>query len=206
MADRPMRKTRQCIVPEAMKRKRVRRRMSMAALGAWLTGLASSVLMGACGMRQIEDPRAPIEARPAASSASPATSVPMPGPVPAMVPVSSALTLDAYKQEVARRIYLSSAKDLYDGAPPPMLKSVVVLSVSIDSNGQPRRVSVLRSNGHGALNQLAMQSVEGAAPLPRPGRALLRSGVAEFTETWLFRDDGRFQIRSLALAQASADD
>jgi hypothetical protein len=28
----------------------------------------------------------------------------------------------------------------------------------------------------------------------------------EFVETWLFRDDGRFQIRSLAEAQAALED
>jgi hypothetical protein len=34
----------------------------------------------------------------------------------------------------------------------------------------------------------------------------MRGGVAEFSETWLFRYDGRFQIRSLAQVQARGDD
>jgi protein TonB len=34
---------------------------------------------------------------------------------------------------------------------------------------------------------------------------VLRSGRVEVAETWLFRDDGRFQIRSLAEPQASTE-
>lgn len=84
-----------------------------------------------------------------------------------------------------------------------MLKSVVVLSIVVDADGRLTRVRVLRGNGHHALEQLALQSVQAAAPLPRPG-ALVRRGVAEFNETWLFRDDGRFQLRSTAEAQADS--
>ena len=47
-----------------------------------------------------------------------------------------------------------------------------------------------------------MQSVRDASPLPAPQRSLVRNGRIELTETWLFRDDGRFQIRTLAQAQA----
>ncbi len=165
-----------------------------------LLSLAASLLATACAVQRVEAPRARTENLPA--PAAPAA----PAPALATVPESSARTLDAYKQEVARWIYRSSAESLFDGAPPPMLKSVVVLSVAIDAQGQPKRVTVQRSNGYGALNQLAMQSVRRAAPLPRPGRSLMRGGVAEFSETWLFRDDGRFQIRSLAQVQARGDD
>lgn len=162
--------------------------------------LAASLLATACALHRVEAPRATTEDLPAPAVATPAA------PVLATVPESSARTMDAYKQEVARWIYRSSAERLFDGAPPPMLKSVVVLTVAIDAQGHPRRVAVLRSNGYGALNQLAMQSVRRAAPLPRPRRSLMRGGVAEFSETWLFRDDGRFQIRSLAQVQARGDD
>ena len=116
------------------------------------------------------------------------------------------MSMDGYKREVALTIYRSSAGKLFEGAPPPLLKSVVVLRVDIDAAGTPRRVSVLRSNGFRDLEQLAVESVRRAAPLPPPGAELLSSnGDAEFVETWLFRDDGRFQIRSLAETQASAE-
>ena len=83
-----------------------------------------------------------------------------------------------------------------------MLRSVVVLSVRIDNRGRPVRIGVVRSNGIRTLERQAIQSVRSAAPLPIPAAALRRRGTADITETWLFRDDGRFQIRTLAQAQA----
>jgi len=123
---------------------------------------------------------------------------------PESAPDSRAWTLDTYKQEVARWIARTSAEHLYEGAPPPLLKSIVVLNISVNSEGQLARVTVLRSNGFRALEQRALQSVKAAVPLPKPGLVVSRRGVAEFTETWLFRDDGRFQLRSLALPQEEA--
>lgn len=108
---------------------------------------------------------------------------------------------ERYKQDVACHLSARNAQWLYGGRPPPMLKSVIVLSIHVDARGEPRRVAVLRSNGLRDLEQRARQSVRDASPLPLPERGLLRNGTAELTETWLFRDDGRFQLRSLALAQ-----
>jgi len=139
-------------------------------------------------------------AAPARSAPAVATEV-----APEVAPESKAWTLATYKLEVARWITRTSAEHLYEGAPPPMLKSVVVLNMSINPDGQLVRVSVLRSNGIKALEQRALQSVRAAVPLPRPGLVVSRRGVAEFTETWLFRDDGRFQLRSLALPQEEID-
>jgi len=180
-----------------MNRDCVKPRRKAPSAHSFLLCLAASLLATACAVHRVEAPRARTEDLPAPAAAAPAAPI---------VPESSARTMDAYKQEVARWIYRSSAERLFDGAPPPMLKSVVVLTVAIDAQGHPKRVAVLRSNGYGALNQLAMQSVRRAAPLPRPRRSLMRGGVAEFSETWLFRDDGRFQIRSLAQVQARGED
>jgi protein TonB len=119
----------------------------------------------------------------------------------AALPPAAPATTDRYKREVACRIHSRNTRHLYDGAPPPVLRSVVVLSVRIDASGRPVRIAVLRSNGLRALERLAMQSVRDAAPLPVPGRQMLRQGMTNITETWLFRDDGRFRIRTLALAQ-----
>ena len=182
-----------------MNREWVKPRRNAPGAYSLLLCLAASLLTTACAVHRIEAPRAGTESLPAPAIGA------APAPVPAIAPESSARTMDAYKQDVARWIYRSSADMLFDGVPPPMLKSVVVLSVAIDGQGRPKRVAVLRSNGYRALNQLAMQSVKGAAPLPRPGRSLMRGGVVEFSETWLFRDDGRFQIRSLAQVQARGD-
>jgi protein TonB len=124
-----------------------------------------------------------------------------PGPVakpttPAK-PTAHARTLDGYKIEVAKRI-ASTSKDLFADPLPEVLKSIVVLDISIGRDGLPQQVSVRRSNGFRHLEQLAEASVRKAAPFSAPGPEVLRGANSiRFLETFLFRDDGRFQIRSL---------
>lgn len=119
---------------------------------------------------------------------------------------SQARSVDGYKRDAARRIYFRNAKLLFDGAPPPVLKSIVVLTIRADAKGTPTSVKVMRSNGYHDLEQVAMKSVRDASPLPVPHPAVLKNGGIEYVETWLFRDDGRYQIRSLADAQQSIGD
>jgi protein TonB len=125
---------------------------------------------------------------------------------PRTAAVSSAATLDAYKRDAAQRIHDANAADIFEGAPPALLKAVVVLAIAVDAGGGVKSVSVLRSNGYRDLDQRAVQSVRRASPLPRPTRAVLRGASAGYYETWLFRDDGRFQVRSVAMEQAKGGD
>jgi len=74
-----------------------------------------------------------------------------------------------------------------------MLKSVVILEIAIAGDGALLDVSVVRSNGHPELAQRALDSVKAAAPFEPPSAGL---GV-QFLETFLFRDDECFLIRSL---------
>ena len=119
-------------------------------------------------------------------------------PTPA-VPIPE-VTTEVYKRNVARQIYRANSDQLFEGPLPPLLKAVIVLNVHVDSRGQPVRITVMRSNGMRTLEAIATQSVRNAAPLPAPGR-LLQRGYAEIVETWLFRADNRFQVRSLAERQ-----
>src|SRR3954469_1961038 len=73
--------------------------------------------------------------------------------------VSSARNIDDYKREVAKRIYSASKDQVFDGAAPPLLKAVIVLSISVDSKGMAQP-SIMRSNGFTELEDLAMQSVK----------------------------------------------
>lgn len=114
------------------------------------------------------------------------------------VEVSSARTLDEYKAEVALAVLHANAENTFIGQLPEILKSVVVLQVTIDRDGYPSNVKMFRSNGYKDLEERAMQSVR-AGKLPKPGGAITGAGGnVTFTETWLFRDDGKFQIRTLA--------
>jgi protein TonB len=118
----------------------------------------------------------------------------------AVMAMSMAKTLDAYKAEIAHRIYgAGGAKDIFQEPARPLLKSVIVMSISIAPDGTAQ-ASVVRSNGIPELEALALQSVKRASPLPRWHGALEGEEIT-YMETWLFRHDDRFQIRSIAPLQ-----
>ena len=111
-------------------------------------------------------------------------------------PPSPPQTLEDYKRGVAKRIAV--ANGALDVAPlPAMLKSVIVLEITVDSAGAPLAVSVLRTNGYAPLTQRAIASVIDAGPFAAPAPALLQDDAVSFLETFLFRDDDSFQLRSL---------
>jgi len=112
--------------------------------------------------------------------------------------IAQVKNLDAYKQAVAQHIAQHSGGGTFDGRLPEILKSVVVLDITIDADGKPTRVKVHRSNGFKNLERIAMESVERAGPLPAPSADVMRGRTSvSYMETWLFRNDGRYQIRSL---------
>ncbi len=112
-------------------------------------------------------------------------------------PSIGALTLEGYKKNFARKIAARS-QDMFIEPLPEMLKSIVVLDVTIDRSGNLARVAVRRSNGYTALENRAIANVRRAAPFDAPARSVRRAdGSVNFLETFLFRDDGRFRILSL---------
>ena len=143
-----------------------------------LTGISCAALLAACSA----NPPAPQQ------TGTPVAAAPAPSPAQRIAP----LTLDAYKKAVAERIAQSSP-DIFTEPLPDMFKSIVVLDITIDGNGNLSQVAVRRSNGFKQLETRAMDSVREAAPYAARGGA----GSVRFLETFLFRDDGRFQIRSL---------
>jgi protein TonB len=115
----------------------------------------------------------------------------------APAPRMPAWTMDGYKKVVAGRIVKANA-DLQADSLPPMLRSIVVLNLTIDRHGNLAEVSVRRSNGFKQLENRAMESVKRAAPFDAPGTLVHRGDTTvSFLETFLFRDDGRYQVRSL---------
>lgn len=161
-----------------------------------------AILLAACGPLP-EGSSAPPPAAPA-----PAPQAQQPPPAPLPPPAAGAprlpppkTPLDAYKRELAQRILASNAAQTFEGKPPDILYAVVVLQLTVDRAGRVTALKTLRSR-HPPQERVALASVRAAAPLPAPPATLLRRGSLEIAETWLFRDDGKFQIRSLAEAQA----
>jgi protein TonB len=160
--------------------------------------LLAVLLVAACGA-----PTPPAPEKPAAPPPAPVAPAP-PAPPQAAVPKlpPPRTPLDAYKRDIAQRILSVNAAQTFEGRPPEILEAVVVLQFTIERSGTLTGLKTLRSR-HPAQEKIALASVRAAAPFPAPPVALLRSSRVEVAETWLFRDDGKFQIRSLAEAQAS---
>lgn len=111
--------------------------------------------------------------------------------------------LDQYRASVARRIVDRNPSYILHGSPQAMLRSLVVVSFVVDRNGQVVKSSVYRTNGDDEAEATALSTLRRAAPLPAPPARLLNSaGQIELFEDWLFNDDGKFQLRTLASPQA----
>ena len=155
-------------------------------------------MLAACGAPAPTPPPAvPAQQQPAEPPAPPQAATPK--REPARTP------LDRYKRAVAQQILQTNAPRTFEGVPPHLLRAVIVLQLTVDGKGALTDVRTLRSRSaeHAAA---ATKSVRAAGRLPAPPRELLRGGRLEFVETWLFRDDGKFQVRSLAEAQTAAVD
>jgi protein TonB len=144
----------------------------------------------------------------AACSAPAPVTAPQP-PVPSVVQVApqparppappvAAHSIDTYKKEFAHHVAHANPAVFHDPLP-AMFKSIVVLDVTIDRTGQLSHVAVHRSNGYKDLEKVALNSVRHAAPFAPPSRSIQRrDGSVNFLETFMFRQDGRFVIRTLA--------
>jgi periplasmic protein TonB len=131
------------------------------------------------------------------AACAPQPPVPPPAAAPAIAALVTPATLEDYKRRLAGRIVSLSTRVFHEPLP-EMMKSIVVLHIRVDARGQPLDVSVFRSNGFSALEKRAVASVAAAVPLPPPPAALLDdAGSLSFLETFLFRDDDLFQVRSL---------
>ena len=109
--------------------------------------------------------------------------------------------LDDYKSQVAQHVASHNPEHRYSGTLPAMLPAIVVLEITVDQNGRMTDVAVQRArDAHAA--QVALASMRRSEPLPPPQR-LAQAGSLKFSETFLFADEDRYQLRSLAGPQAS---
>lgn len=146
-----------------------------------ITSLALVLFLAACGTRTPEQNVHLTETTPDATS--------------------TARTIDGYKIALANRIVQVSSTKVFIGRPQPLLRSVVVLKYAVDAEGKLLRSEILRSNRDRATENTALSSLRAAAPFPKPASSLLRNGRVELVETWLFNNDGRFQLRTIAEPQ-----
>lgn len=143
---------------------------------------------------------APLLASVAAAVAAAAISVALLGAAPAQ-----AQSADQVKADFARAVYLNSATQVHNDRPQPMLRAVVVLRIKLGDNDQ-WQAEVFRDNPD--QPEMTRAALESVARLPAPvglspkARQLLRTDG--LVEAWLFENDGRFALKTLAKPQRTA--
>ena len=117
-------------------------------------------------------------------------------------PGARAEGLDQVRRGFAQMVYEDSRADINLGAPQPLLRAVVVLRVRMNERGRWSAEVMRENDEQPELTRKALASVE------RLPRALdVSAPVAEqlhrdgFVEVWLFQNDGRFALKTLALPQ-----
>lgn len=105
--------------------------------------------------------------------------------------------LDDYKTQVAQHVVQHNPERNFNGKLPPMLPAIVVLEITVDRDGRLADLAVQRSRDPDA-SRIALDSMRRSVPLPVPQRLVQTSGKLTFSETFLFADHERFQLRSLA--------
>lgn len=116
---------------------------------------------------------------------------------PAPVPDNSP-GLDAYKTQVAHHVMQHNPQQTFSGRLPPMLPAIVVVNVTVDKDGELKDVEVQRSRDPDA-SRVAVDSMKRSGPLPKPVSLLANNAESlTFSETFLFNDQYRFQLRSVA--------
>ena len=116
---------------------------------------------------------------------------------------SNAKTIADYQLELAKHLSRVNAAKIYAGNPQALLRSVIVLRFTLNSQGTLLNKVIVRSNKDRETENTALSSLVNAQPFPVPPAVFLKSGKLDMVETWLFNSDGRFQLRTVALPQAS---
>jgi TonB family protein len=159
----------------------------------WSAAVAAVAGVAACVAPPAPAPTPAPAPAPRPSVTAPPTVVPLPSP---------SLSEADWRRAMAQHIQAVNRQRVFEGRPPHPLKAIVVLELTVAADGRIERASVLRAPAHAReLGGEAVRTVQAASPLPAPPRALLSRGSVRLTETWLFRNDNLFQLRSLAQNQ-----
>ena len=113
--------------------------------------------------------------------------------------VSLATNPKSYRIDAARHIYESYSSRIYKGRLPPLIHAVVVLETTVDEQGRPREVKVVRGPSHAPDVTAAVREMTfRVGPLPLPSKL---GAPVRFIEIWLVHKNGRFQLDALTEGQ-----
>src|SRR5450830_1452754 len=135
----------------------------------------------------------------ASSAAAPVSSAARTPALPAQR--SEFASVDTSKSDAALHIMRHNPDRTFSGALPPMLPAIVVLRITVDQTGKVTRAIVQRSRDDDA-SKVALASIQRTGYLPRPANLAVGPGRSlTYMETFLFNEDYRFQLRTLAPLQ-----
>lgn len=147
------------------------------------------ILAGLCGCSVVQPVTSSVASLTSRLFHRNATSGPVAPPSP---------NLDAYKTQVAYHIMRHNPQQTFSGRLPPMLPAIVVVNVTVDKDGELKDVAVQRSRDPDA-SRVAVASMKRSGPLPKPVNLMANNTDSlTFSETFLFNDEYRFQLRSVA--------
>ncbi|SCK46627.1 hypothetical protein VAR608DRAFT_4580 [Variovorax sp. HW608] len=111
---------------------------------------------------------------------------------------SNATTARDYRKDAARHVYQLNKKRIYEGKLPPMLYAVGTLQVELDANGKVLSMHWMRAPKHApeVIAEIEKTVLEDQ-PFPAPARL----GKVTWTDTWLWDEDGHFQLDTLSEGQ-----
>ena len=117
---------------------------------------------------------------------------------------ASANALDDYRVAFAHAIYAATPAWVHNRNPQPLLRAVVVLRLRLGADHH-MQAEVIRSNDtQPEMLQRALATVQ-RAQVPAPPSSVQSELMNQgFMETWLFDNDGTFQVRTLAKPQLSS--
>jgi protein TonB len=110
--------------------------------------------------------------------------------------------LEQVRHDFAKLVYEDAGPDINRDRPQPLLRAVVVLRVKLNELGHWTGEVVRENDEQPELTRKALASVAHLARTlevsPPTSEQLHREG---FLEVWLFQNDGRFALKTLALPQ-----
>jgi protein TonB len=113
-----------------------------------------------------------------------------------------AQTADQVKADFARAVYKTFASQVHNDRPQPLLRAVVVLRVKLDEQNR-WTAEVFRDNpDQPEMTRAALDSVANLpAPVGLTPKAVQMLRSDGLVEAWLFQNDGRFALKTLAKPQ-----
>ena len=111
-------------------------------------------------------------------------------------------SLEKVRHDFAQMVYEDAGPDINRDRPQPLLRAVVVLRVKLNELGHWTGEVIRDNDEQPELTRKALASVAHLArTLEVSATAAEQLHREGFLEVWLFQNDGRFALKSLALPQ-----